>query len=347
VYSVALVPARLQPPHAAHLALIRRALDLAPRVVVAIGSAHQARSPRAPFSGEDCAAMLRLALTPDERQRVHPLPVRDHHDPARWFADVRAGVAGIARSQGLTEPLTVAVVGHVMDATRDYLRRFDGWPLHEVGRQPGADSAALLDALFANIEAGVHSTVDGSALERYLGAWASQPCAAPLAEEWRELREYRAAWTRAPYPPVFVTVDTVIHCAGHVLLIERDRHPGKGLWAVPGGFIDLRETAYQSALRELAEETGLVMPAGAASAALKGQAVFDAPERSQRGRTISHVFFFDLGPGALPPVQGGDDARSARWTPLAELPALESRLLDDHFQMLDHFLRVLPRPDPT
>ena len=43
-----------------------------------------------------------------------------------------------------------------------------------------------------------------------------------------------------------------------VLLIQRGRSPGLGLWALPGGFIDVRETTYQSTLRELQEETGLL-----------------------------------------------------------------------------------------
>ncbi|HRE19091.1 MAG TPA: NUDIX domain-containing protein, partial [Rhodocyclaceae bacterium] len=45
--------------------------------------------------------------------------------------------------------------------------------------------------------------------------------------------------------------------AGRVLLIVRDRAPGRGLFALPGGFLEPRETVYQSALRELQEETGL------------------------------------------------------------------------------------------
>ena len=57
-----------------------------------------------------------------------------------------------------------------------------------------------------------------------------------LQAEARFVREYKAAWSQALYPPVFVTVDTVIHRAGHVLLIERDRHPGFGAHATDAFF---------------------------------------------------------------------------------------------------------------
>ena len=42
-----------------------------------------------------------------------------------------------------------------------------------------------------------------------------------------------------------------------LLLVKRAYNPGKGLWGLPGGFIELNETPYDAAERELMEETGL------------------------------------------------------------------------------------------
>lgn len=55
----------------------------------------------------------------------------------------------------------------------------------------------------------------------------------------------------------------VVRCAGAVLL-ARDTDPGlpgSGWWVTPGGGLDAGETSREAAARELAEETGLQVPA--------------------------------------------------------------------------------------
>ena len=137
---------------------------------------------------------------------------------------------------------------------------------------------------------------------------------------------------------MLVTVDAVVRIRDEVLLIRRGRAPGKGLLAVPGGFIEQRETAYQSAVRELQEETGFHLLPSEMEHAFQGMRVFDHPDRSQRGRVITHAFYFDLGDRMLPEIAGSDDAAEARWVDIAELPSLEDQFHDDHFHLLDAFL---------
>ena len=137
---------------------------------------------------------------------------------------------------------------------------------------------------------------------------------------------------------MFVTTDAVLVHSGHILLVRRGHRPGKDLWALPGGFVEQEETIYESCLRELREETGLAIPAPALRAALEGQRVFDAPHRSQRGRTITHAFFFHFPEGELPPIQGGDDAAEAKWFRLARVPGMQSQMFEDHYHIVDWFL---------
>ncbi|ARN22831.1 bifunctional nicotinamide-nucleotide adenylyltransferase/Nudix hydroxylase [Piscinibacter gummiphilus] len=343
-FDVAVCVGRFQPFHFGHLALLHHALSLAPKVMVVIGSAFQARSPKNPFTWRERSEMIRLALGEADAARVSFLPVRDHYDEARWVTTVQAGV-----TLGLPQGSSVALVGHFKDATSGYLRAFAGWSVVPLPRVREADGTGMRDALFsAGLDArdatlaALVEQAPASTLA-FLRAWLALPEAAVLAEEWRMLRQYKAAWSSAPYPPVFVTVDAVVQCAGHVLLVRRGAAPGKGLRAVPGGFIEQRETVYQSAVRELAEETGLDLLDTAMRRALREVAVFDHPDRSQRGRTITHAHHFDLGDRELPEVHGADDALEATWVPIDTLGSMEDQFHDDHFHMLDHFLGITPR----
>ena len=346
---LAVLVGRFQPFHNAHHTLLRKALDTAPRVAVVIGSAYQARSPKNPFTWQERAEMIRLTLAEADQSRVHFVPMRDHFDDERWFAEVRLAIdAALANDGAAPAPADGPVlVGHVKDATRDYLHGFDGWTLQAEPRVHSASAATVRDAIFSGAQQApeVLARMLPAGTLAFLRPWMATPLHAALAQEWDLLRQHDAAWSVAPYPVVLVTVDCVVKCSGHVLLIRRGHAPGKGLHAVPGGFLEARETTLQSALRELEEETHLDLPPAELLACLASTEVFDRPDRSQRGRTITHGHFFDLGDRqALPGVRADDDAAEAEWIPIAALPSLEDQLLDDHFQMLDHFLGLLPRP---
>ncbi|MBQ7794978.1 MAG: NUDIX hydrolase [Lachnospiraceae bacterium] len=90
-----------------------------------------------------------------------------------------------------------------------------------------------------------------------------------------------------------------------VLLIKRGNHPGIGLWATPGGFVDMRENLYEGACRELEEETGVKgLP-------LMQLATWGDYDRDPRWRVIT-TSFLALVEGNIP-VKAGDDAADALW----------------------------------
>ena len=339
MYDTALYIGRFEPPHSGHLALVQRALGSAPQVIVLMGSAWQVRSPKNPFTWTEREAMLRAALSTADNARLQVLPVRDYYNEAVWVQAVRLSV--VAHTQ---TGARIGLVGHFKDATSGYLGAFPGWELIHVARQGSIDGTAIRDAYFGATPSTVMAAlapladqIPASTLAA-LQAFAQQSEYPALQEEWRMLRDSRARWASAPYPPVFVTVDAVLRCQDHILLIRRAFAPGKGQLAVPGGFIDLRETVWQSCLRELAEETHCQLSETAMRAALQEVTVFDHPDRSQRGRTITHAHYFDLEGAAFPAVQADDDAAQVLWTPITQLPSLEDAFFEDHFHMLDHFL---------
>jgi bifunctional NMN adenylyltransferase/nudix hydrolase len=155
------------------------------------------------------------------------------------------------------------------------------------------------------------------------------------------IKKYKESWKAAPFPPTFMTVDAVVVQSGHVLLVQRGDMPGKGLWALPGGFLNQGETMLDGAIRELKEETKIKVPVPVLKGSNKGSKTFDAPNRSQRGRTITQAFYIDLGfAEELPRVKGSDDAEKAFWVPLSEVVAKRDQFFEDHFHIISYFTKV-------
>ena len=119
------------------------------------------------------------------------------------------------------------------------------------------------------------------------------------------------------YPRPAVTVDVVIvtrEKRPRVLLIRRRHDPFQGMWAIPGGFVDMEEDLETAARRELMEETGV------RAGKIEQLATFGAPKRDPRGRTISVVFLARVPKDTQ--AQAGDDAADSAWQPLDRLPDL-------------------------
>jgi bifunctional NMN adenylyltransferase/nudix hydrolase len=150
--------------------------------------------------------------------------------------------------------------------------------------------------------------------------------------------KYKSQYASLPYPPTFVTVDAVVYDDHYdqVLMIRRKDEPGKGLWALPGGFLDANadRCLEDAVLRELNEETNLNI----SNDDIYSSWVFDSIERSSRGRTITHAFFCDLSEENLPEVIPGDDAAIAQWISLTDLNP--SECFEDHYEIINHFLEI-------
>ncbi|UXY14052.1 bifunctional nicotinamide-nucleotide adenylyltransferase/Nudix hydroxylase [Chitiniphilus purpureus] len=330
---------RFQPFHASHLQMVLRALERTRRLMLVLGSTPAPRSVRNPFSFAERRAMIEAAVAEAAPQRVADLrfvPVRDYYDSVRWAAAVRRTVA-----DNVAPGERVGLFGHVKDDTSAYLRDFPDWPFVAAGNFGGLSATPLREAWLEGRDDGWRAHVPPSTA-RLLDAFRTEPAFAVLQAEARYLGWHRAQWADAPYPPVFVTVDALVRCCEHVLLIRRGGQPGVGTWALPGGFLDQHERVAQAVLRELTEETRLDVPIETLVGAQAGSALFDHPQRSARGRTLTHAFYFDLPLPALPAIAAADDAAAAQWVPSAELAQMEAELFEDHFMILDHFLHLLP-----
>ena len=125
----------------------------------------------------------------------------------------------------------------------------------------------------------------------------------------------------SPRPPqMWVAGDTAAFRIGEdgrleILLVQRGNEPFKGMGALPGGFVEEDEDLPDAAARELEEETGL------RPVVMDQLGAWGTPGRDPRGRVVSAVYVAVADPGA-DDVEGADDAASAGWHALTDLPAL-------------------------
>ena len=128
------------------------------------------------------------------------------------------------------------------------------------------------------------------------------------------------------YPHPAVTVDCVVFTADDkVLLIQRKNEPCKGRWAFPGGFMNIDETAERAVVRELAEETTIVI----SETDVFQIGAYTAVDRDPRERVITIAYFAEIEKPVK--VKGSDDASTARWFSLDNLPSLAF----DHAEILE------------
>lgn len=135
------------------------------------------------------------------------------------------------------------------------------------------------------------------------------------------------------YPRPMVTVDciitSVISGRQNILLIQRGHYPFRGMWALPGGFVDMDEDLAEAAARELLEETGVQCDK------LVQFATYGKPGRDPRGRVISVVFSGSVHHNEVT-LSAGDDASKAVWFDITQLPPLAF----DHKEILQDFLNA-------
>ena len=100
-----------------------------------------------------------------------------------------------------------------------------------------------------------------------------------------------------------------------VLLVKRGINPGKGLWAIPGGNLNLGETLQDAAQREIMEETGIEI-----KAKLPPHITFDLIDRDEEGKIRFHYVIVDLIADYVSgEPKGADDALDARWVKIKDL----------------------------
>ena len=333
-YDTLVLIGRFQPFHNAHLEIVKRATALTNRLIVITGSAHQPRTYKNPFTSFERERMIKAATAGLSLNIVVEPNINTIYNDQAWAVRVQAIVA-----KYVLPGEKVGVIGHKKDESSFYLDMFPQWAFENVEQIEPLGATDIRELYFkrdANMRF-IQGVVPDTTFE-FLMKFRDTKDFEQVVREREFVEEYKRQYASLPYPPVFVTTDAVVIQSGHVLMIKRRSEPGKGLWALPGGFLNANtdKSVEDAAIRELREETGIKVPAPVLRGSIVRGKVFDAIDRSARGRTITHAFYIQLPDGDLPKVKGADDAEKARWVPIAEVRSDDC--FEDHYEILQHFL---------
>jgi bifunctional NMN adenylyltransferase/nudix hydrolase len=343
-YTHAVVIGRFQPFHSAHQDLIQYSLTLAEKVIVILGSARSAPDIKNPFTPEMRAEMVR-ACFPIENKRLIFRAVRDYpYNDHIWTTEVQNVVNEEIEDE--TEA-NVAIVGFFKDRSSYYLNLFPQWDFEEFYCKDKSklkiNATEIREKYFADDESWKADVPQQIAVQ--VEVFKQTEDFQTLQKEFDYIKQYKedTRFVGVPYKPVFVTTDAVVVQSGHILVIRRGHQPGKGLLALPGGFLQPELTLEDNAIKELKEETQIKVPSAVLRGSIKSSRPFDYPERSARGRTVTFAYFIELEPSlkdGLPKVKGGDDAAKAFWLPLSALGENEDKFFEDHFSIVKSFLGI-------
>jgi bifunctional NMN adenylyltransferase/nudix hydrolase len=311
---------RFQPIHSGHKEIIRQAKSQCTNLVILVGSANAARSIKNPYDYLERKAEIELFLEHESIKDITIVPLNDYkYSNTQWISDV----TNIATEYSRHTKETI-LFGHMKDGN-DYLKWFPQYK-------------------FVNLTTPYNINSTEIRRIRFNTGWSGYT--PEVVEDWKYFLNEQKLFKDYPFPETlsFSCADALVECSGHVLLIQRARAPGRGTWALPGGFKNRTETFLDCAVRELQEETNIRVPEKVLRGSYVAQHLFDDPTRGCGIPRVTLCAHFKVQPnidGSLPRANGADDAMECGWFPIREVMA-SMKLYDDHLSIISYMLGVMP-----
>jgi bifunctional NMN adenylyltransferase/nudix hydrolase len=311
---------RFQPVHEGHIHALGIAASQVQTLYILVGSANTCRSIKNPWTFQERTNMIRAKMHANRIHNFEIIPLNDYrYSDTQWMSDVRATI----EHYDMGSPI---LFGHMKDGN-DYLKWFPELKFKSIEAQYAINATQVRDEMFKNDDPDMPETVRG---------------------DYAFYQKEKELFKNYPFPETlnFNCSDAILECQGHVLLIQRKFSPGKGAWALPGGFRNQRETFLDCAIRELQEETNVRVPEKVLRGSIVKTELFDDPRRSFGIPRNTMAVYMRISPnpdGSLPRANGADDAALCKWVPLTD--ALNNiEMYDDHKDIISKVTGVMPMP---
>ncbi len=346
---------RFQPFHLGHAHVIKEALDYAKHLMIFIGSSNESHTAKNPFTVQERSqVILEWAAAEGVLYNITLHTLADAPTDAEWKNSVISGVRTYTK-----DSTDVSIIGHDKDASSWYLKAFPQYKVKLVHNYENLNATCLRKSLFVDCcpVAFIKDSIPNSTKEFLINFKVFQ------SNEFRSLSNSSKLMLKAEveaevgaeaeaeaeavieYPRIDHTADCIVlgsyesNCeVPYILLIKRKNDPGKGDWALPGGFVEVGETVLESAYRELEEETGITIEELPQEADPTGY-VFDHPNRDPRGRVITTAYVLECEEHIdYLNYEAKDDAEEVQWFPLSSKVLEALPLFLDHDYIIERCL---------
>ncbi|WP_415912916.1 NUDIX domain-containing protein [Neptuniibacter sp. QD37_11] len=338
---------RFSPIQIGHMSVYSYIQDNYDRAIILVGSVNRCLSDKNPFRFTDRERWIQEAFSSMAKAKgmvtwssdqLTIIPVNDYvYDDPRWESETAKLVESVVSTRD-----QISLVGYEKDTSSFYLRRFPQWQLDLRPLEININATDIRNAWFENGMQGLgdmasmvpdfvrKDLVDNPILKRE----------GPYSD-FLFYQDEAKRFANYPYPETlqFNTADLMAVCDDNLLLIRRKNAPGKGCWALPGGFVDSGESFRMAALREVGEEASLDKEI---PFQILGEQMFDKREPTSGIPRKTQVTCIEVqrdAQGNLPLVIPADDADAAQWFSIKEVK--EMALFSDHSGLINKLLNQI------
>ena len=336
---------RFQPFHLGHVHVIMEALEYAEHLIILIGSSNESRTPKNPFTvGERHEVIHSWATSEGLLANITILSLEDKQTDAEWTDDVVSRVRSFTNNSS-----DVSIIGHDKDDSSWYLNAFPQYDVKLVSNYEGLNATHLRNSLFIdnNPVASISESVPSVTKDFLVNFKCFQSATFRKLSNSSKVKmivpELKLE-SKTEYPRIDHTADCIVlgtyedYDTPYILLIKRKNDPGKGEWALPGGFVEVSETILDSAYRELEEETG-IKRADLILEDWPDAYTFDDPNRDPRGRIVTTAYILECDK-YIDSVnyEAKDDASDIGWFPLSNITLSNIPMFLDHKEIVIYCL---------
>lgn len=363
-YDAGLMLGRFELVTEGHLAGVMAMAATSRLGVVGTGSVNQSRDTRNPWTFEERREMWEAAIPLEILPRIRFFGQEDLGNRLRWASAVEHRMTRILSEERIdADRAAIGLFGHRKDATTFYLDDFPAYILEQLPNVEGINASDLRETYFrmADFEEWAHSAAGRvpAGVVDWLRGFRRDPAYARLAEEASRLDAMLAPWARRteqdgsgpPQDVIFTDAAAVVVQGNRVLMTRRPSFPGKDLWELPSGRLEMREEPMAAAMRLVGARTGLDVSATQLRKAYRDTWMRTDPYRTTRGREILMPSVFLLTPTprgrdaeerrrsmALPRVKAGGDVRFFTFD---EIRRMRPEIYADHAIVIDQALERL------